>query len=129
MPKGGLDPQVAAYIIDAGLGGLLRVPDINLDHALITALVERWQPETHSFHLPHDEMTITLQDMEVIMGVSVDDLPVVGFTRMNDWGDLYAKLLGHRPPRKDVGANENTTVLCGARLRASWLKAVFVSCK
>ena len=84
MPKGGLDPRVAAYIIDAGLGGLLRVPDINLDHALITALVERWRPETHSFHLPHDEMTITLQDMEVIMGVPVDDLLMVGYTHMND---------------------------------------------
>ena len=76
-------------------------------------MVERWQPETHSFHLPHDEMTITLQDIEVIMGVPVDGLSMVGFTRINDWGDLYTKLLGHRPPRKDVGANENTTVLVG----------------
>ena len=64
----GLDPRISAYITDAGLDRLLRVPHMDLDHALITALVERWQPETHSFHLPHSEMTITLQDMEVIMG-------------------------------------------------------------
>ena len=67
MPEVGLDPRVAAYITDAGLGGLLHVPNIEIDHALITALVERWRPETHSFHLPHGEMTITLQDMEVII--------------------------------------------------------------
>ncbi|KAK9983764.1 hypothetical protein SO802_033289 [Lithocarpus litseifolius] len=62
--EAGLDPRIAAYIKDAGLDGLLRVPNIDVDHALITALVERWRPETHSFHLPHGEMTITLQDME-----------------------------------------------------------------
>ena len=47
-------------------------------------LVERWQPKMHSFHLPHGEMTIKLQDMEVIMGVPVDDLLMVGYTHMND---------------------------------------------
>ena len=84
LPEGGLDPWIAAYITDAGLDGLLRVPNIDIDHSLITALKERWHPETHSFHLSHGEMTITLQDMEVIMGVPVDGLPVVGFTRMDD---------------------------------------------
>ena len=39
--EGGLDLQIAAYITDAGLDGLLRVLDIDLDHALITTLVER----------------------------------------------------------------------------------------
>ena len=84
VPEGGWDPRVAAYIIDAGLGGLLQVPNIDLDHALIMVLVERWQPKMHSFHLPHGEMTIKLQDMEVIMGVPVDDLLMVGYTHMND---------------------------------------------
>ena len=79
-----LDPQIASYITDAGLDGLLRVPHMDLDHALITTLVERWRPETHSFHLPHGEMTITLQDMEVIIGVLVDGLLVMGYTKMTD---------------------------------------------
>ena len=59
---------------------------MDLDHALITALVERWRSEMHSFHLPHGEMTIMLQDMEVIMGVPVDGLLVVGYTYMDNWG-------------------------------------------
>ena len=79
-------------------------------------LVERWRPETHLFHLPHGEMIITLQDMEVIMGVPVDGLLVVGYTHMNDWGNLCVELLGHWSSSKDIGASENAVVLCGARL-------------
>ena len=65
--EGELDPWIATYIIDAELDGLLRVPYMDLNHALITVLVERWWPETHSFHLLYGEMTITLQDMEVYL--------------------------------------------------------------
>lgn len=69
-----LDPRIVRYIDEAGLSGLYGVPFISLDHALITALVERWRPETHTFHLPHGEMTITLQDMEGVTsrGVASD---------------------------------------------------------
>ena len=69
VPEGGLDPRIAAYIANVRLERLLQVLNINLDHALITVLVERWRPETHSFHLPHGKMTITLQRMKVIIGV------------------------------------------------------------
>ena len=79
----------------------------------------------HSFHLPHSEMTITLQDMEVIMGVPVDGLPVMGYTKMTDWSDLYYDMLGHRPPRRDVGSNKNTRVIEGPRVKAKWLKDRF----
>nr|XP_023927527.1 serine/threonine-protein phosphatase 7 long form homolog [Quercus suber] len=125
--EGGLDPRIAAHITDAGLDGLLRVPNIDIDHSLITALVERWRPETHSFHLPVGEMTITLQDIEVIMGVPVDGLPVVGYTHMDDWGDLCASMLGHRPPRglRGVTVFKNTGVMEGPRIKAKWLEDRF----
>ena len=122
----GLDPRIVAYITNAGLDELLRVPHMDLDHALITTLVERWRPETHSFHLPHGEMTITLQDMEVIMGVPVDGLLVVGCTSPTvNWRDLCGTLLGHRPPERELGSNKNTGVMEGPRVKAKWLEDRF----
>ena len=118
MLEGGLDPRIATYITDAGLDGLLWVSHMDLDHALITALVEKWQPKTHSFHLLHDEVTITLQDMEVIMGVLVDGLLVVGYTHMDNWGNLCTDLLGHRLLDREVGGNKNTAVMEGPKVKA-----------
>jgi flagellar motor switch/type III secretory pathway protein FliN len=68
-----------------------------MDWALITALVERWRQETHTFHLPHGEMTITLQDIEVILGLPVDGEVLVGSTKLN-WSELCFQLLGVSPP-------------------------------
>ena len=87
LPQGGLDPRIMQHIDAAGLTDLFKVPDMEVDHALITALVERWRLETHTFHLPHGETGITLQDMEVMLGLPVDGLPV---TRKTDyvWSEL-----------------------------------------
>ena len=70
------------YIEATDLIGLFKVPDMEVDHALITALVERWRPETHTFHLPHGEMGITLQDIEVMLGIPVDGLLVTRRTNL-----------------------------------------------
>ena len=43
------------------------------DRSLIAALVDRWRPETHTFHLPCSEMTPTLQDVAYLL-----DLPYAG---------------------------------------------------
>ena len=99
---------------------------MDLDHALITALVERWRPETHSFHLPHGAMTVTLQDMEVIMGVPVDGLPVMGYTSpRTNWRELYGDLLGHMPPDRELSGNKNTAIMEGPRVKAKWLEDRF----
>ena len=44
-----------------------------LDRSLLSVLVDRWRPETHTFHLPCGEMAPTLQDVAYLLG-----LPLVG---------------------------------------------------
>ncbi|CAN1254976.1 Protein MAIN-LIKE 2, partial [Linum perenne] len=43
---------------------------------LIIALAGRWRSDTNTFHLYHDEETITLEDMHFLTNMSVDGLLV-----------------------------------------------------
>ena len=47
------------------------------DVGLISALVERWRPETNSFHFPVGEMTITLEDVFMLLGLPVRGKPII----------------------------------------------------
>ncbi|KAF7142389.1 hypothetical protein RHSIM_Rhsim05G0159500 [Rhododendron simsii] len=62
----------------------------------MTALLEHWRPETHSFHLRRGEWTVTLQDVEVLFGLPIDGGPVIGTTN-EDWDPLCRRLLGIVP--------------------------------
>jgi len=42
---------------------LLSFIDIVINHHLTTIPVERWKSKTHTFHLPLEETTITLEDV------------------------------------------------------------------
>ncbi|KAK9989366.1 hypothetical protein SO802_029605 [Lithocarpus litseifolius] len=100
-----------------GLEGLFRALSREIDHCLISALVKRWQPETHTFHLPHGEMSITLEDVEVILGLLIDGEVLVGPTAVvdGDWRQLCVELLGFEVP-----ANDNK-ILVGQRILISRL--------
>ncbi|KAE8812338.1 hypothetical protein D1007_10695 [Hordeum vulgare] len=43
-----------------------------LNATALTALTDRWRPETHSFHLPLGEMSITLEDIAMIIGLPIE---------------------------------------------------------
>ena len=78
------DNRVTDIIKLLRLEGLFRAPSREIDHCLISALVERWRLKTHTFHLPHGEMSITLQDVEVIYGLSIEGEVLVGPTTVVD---------------------------------------------
>ena len=60
------------------LGRLPYVVHQHIDSALIAAFVERWQPDTNTFHMPWGEMTIMLHDVQRILGLTIDGaLPTV----------------------------------------------------
>ncbi|KAE8804840.1 Serine/threonine-protein phosphatase 7 [Hordeum vulgare] len=49
-----------------------------LNATALTALTDRWRPETHSFHLPLGEMTITLEDIAMITGLPIEGRALTG---------------------------------------------------
>ncbi|KAF7815931.1 serine/threonine-protein phosphatase 7 long form-like protein [Senna tora] len=89
--------ELLPYLRQAGFYGAALSGFFPADKALISALVERWRPETHTFHMPMGEVTITLQDVAVQMGLPVDGEAVVGQTNLN-CPDICERLLGCRPP-------------------------------
>lgn len=111
-------PEIAQVVRDSGLDQLVRVSYGVIDKGLIEAFVERWQPETSSFHLPIGEMTITLDDVSQLL-----HLPVRG----NFWTAPYitsesaleylVNFLGVDP--KD--AADELTVNKGPSVRLKWL--------
>ncbi|RYR12618.1 hypothetical protein Ahy_B04g070076 isoform H [Arachis hypogaea] len=69
-----LDERYVPYLQMARLYHLARLNDrwFRLDEPLVSAFVERWRPETHTFHMPFGECTITLQDVAYQLGLPVD---------------------------------------------------------
>ena len=67
----GPDTPSTIAAISAGLDHIPSTIYEYVDQQLIFAFIERWQPETNSFHLPFGEMTITLHDVYILMGLSI----------------------------------------------------------
>ena len=80
--KWNLDDQVMQAVAETGLSHLPSLMYKELDATLIAAFVERWQPDTNTFHMPFGEMTITLHDVHHILGI-----PIEGETIFRPSGD------------------------------------------
>ncbi|RYQ81061.1 hypothetical protein Ahy_Scaffold1g107074 [Arachis hypogaea] len=78
-----------------------------LDELLVSTFIERWRPETHTFHMPfgNEKYTITLQVMTYQLGLSVDEKAVSGcltdFDQLMDDGrpvwEWFQELFGELP--------------------------------
>ena len=60
--------------------------------------MDRWRPETHTFHLPCSKMTITLEHVALIFGLPLEGLPVTGILDTERWKDLVEQYYRIRPP-------------------------------
>ncbi|PHT50915.1 12-oxophytodienoate reductase-like protein [Capsicum baccatum] len=92
--------RVIEYIFRVGLWDVFRVGKIQLDHKLITAMIEQWRPETHTFHLPFGEATMTLQDIQILFGLCVEGDVVVYPDLMHcnfDWARFIQVYTGFTP--------------------------------
>ncbi|KAK5771865.1 hypothetical protein PVK06_048119 [Gossypium arboreum] len=78
-------PLIEDYLREAGFWHVAMIGrGCKLNPKLISALIERWRPETHTFHLPCGECTITLEDMHLQLGLPVDEDAVTGSVHSAD---------------------------------------------
>ncbi|XP_070014260.1 serine/threonine-protein phosphatase 7 long form homolog [Nicotiana sylvestris] len=76
MRERGFHSRVVQHQRDTGFYRIFEIGRLQLDWSSITALIERWRPETQTSHLPIGEATITLQDVQVLYGLPADGLAV-----------------------------------------------------
>ena len=94
------------------------------DTSLINALVERWRPETHTFHMPVGEMTITLQDVSCLLGLPISGIPVAGISDF-DWGAMARNCLGIHVPNEAWRIRGTQERDGGYSLKLQWLRNTF----
>ncbi|CAL4919228.1 unnamed protein product [Urochloa decumbens] len=104
---------VLALLQRSGFYHLSFLKRVQLDHALLNALVERWRRETQTFHLRFGEITVLLKDVAILTGLRVHGAPVTGLTNCN-WEQLCTQLLGQEPPQ-----------IKGGSINIAWLHDTF----
>ncbi|RYR15191.1 hypothetical protein Ahy_B04g071919 isoform A [Arachis hypogaea] len=124
-----LDERYVPYLQMTGLYHLARLNDrwFQLDEPLVSAFVERWHSETHTFHMPFGECTITLQDVAYQLGLPMDGRYVSGcltdFHVYIEGGHpawvWFQELLGVIPPPSQV---QKFAVNC------TWFQETFGEC-
>ena len=95
-----------------------------MDAPLLTTFVDCWRPETHSFHLPYGEVSITLQDVAMILGLPLEGIAVTGIIQTDGWRDMVEALIGIRPPEPPEGVKDRKT----SGVSSAWLRQNFNHC-
>jgi hypothetical protein len=105
------DERYTPYIQNLGLLLFIHMvtrSTLKMNPAAITALVDRWRPETHSFHLRTGEMTVMLEDMAMILALPIEGAPLCIDTACDDWRGKMVDLIGKCPGDTLVSDNFNT---------------------
>nr|XP_040251906.2 serine/threonine-protein phosphatase 7 long form homolog [Aegilops tauschii subsp. strangulata] len=129
------DERYTPYIKQAGL--LLWIQLVsrstpNLNAPLVSALANRWRPETHSFHLRTGEMTVTLEDVSLITGLAIDGMPLCMSTDSDGWREQMIALIGMAPTEAEADVEEGEEKKKRERKAAgaafTWIQTHFATC-
>jgi predicted secreted protein len=93
-----------------------------MNAAEITALVDRWRPETRTFHLRAGQ-TPTLHDVSMILGLPIQGEALCMNTISDRWREQVERLIGMAPPEPP---NKKDRAPAGANYK--WIKNNFGRC-
>ncbi|XP_028099019.1 protein MAIN-LIKE 1-like [Camellia sinensis] len=109
-------------IEQSGLSQLARCTYRFVNKLLISSFVERWQLETNTFHMTVGEMTLTLDDVGTILGLSIVGKSV----SVPDVTDHHGvTLLVYGLGITECAAYEDVSTTGGNLVRLEWLRSQF----
>ncbi|XP_050876542.1 protein MAIN-LIKE 2-like [Lathyrus oleraceus] len=109
---------IIPYLELVGFANVAKIASLKVNSKLIVALLKRWRPETHTFHLPTGECIITLEDVSMLLGLRINGKAVDGPTNVTN--DVYMENLGIEPTSSDNN---------GASVKIVWFEAVLTQLK
>ncbi|MBA0812832.1 hypothetical protein Gohar_026766, partial [Gossypium harknessii] len=108
-------PLIENYFREASFWHVANIGrGCNLDPKLISTFIERWRLETHTFHLPYGECTITLEDVQLQLRLPVDGSVLTKSVQSVDWRAICYDLLGTIPDN-----------IYGGWIEMGWLRDTF----
>ncbi|QHO02060.1 uncharacterized protein DS421_13g420610 [Arachis hypogaea] len=108
---------VESQLRETGFYYVSQIGVIKGQSAMINALIERWRPETHTFHFPVGECAVILEDVAVIFGLPTNGLPVTGPT-MSSFEALEAECL------HQFGIAPRKTDCRGSFIKLKWFRGL-----
>ncbi|QHN92251.1 Serine/threonine protein phosphatase 7 long form isogeny [Arachis hypogaea] len=115
VPPDRYDERVEEHLRSTGFYHVSHIGVVQCQKALVNALVERWHPKTHTFHLLVGECAVSLEDVAMIFGFPTEGLPVIGMT-LSSFEALEAECLhqfGVAPRKSDCQ---------GSGIKLTWLR-------
>ena len=115
-------PEIEGLVASSGQSPLIACSLDTGDRGLMSAFVEHWHKETSSFHLPVEEVTITLDDVTSLL-----HLPIVGAfhnfkqLHVDDAVDVLVELL----EVSTVEARAEMIQCHGSYVGLSWLRDAY----
>ncbi|XBH54124.1 hypothetical protein VPH35_076492 [Triticum aestivum] len=126
------DERYTPYVREAGLLPFIQLvrrstPPNNA--AALTALIDHWRPETHTYHLRTGEMTVTLQDIAMITGLPIDGNPLCMNTDSDGWRAQMHALISMVPPEpREPEAEDKKKERVAAGATFTWISSNFSHC-
>nr|XP_040244115.1 protein MAIN-LIKE 2-like [Aegilops tauschii subsp. strangulata] len=126
------DERYTPYVRETGLLPFIQLVSRStppLNAVAITALVDRWRPEAHSFHLRTGEMTVTLQDIAMITGLPIEGNPLCMSTNSDGWREQMHALIDMVPPEpREPEAEDKKKERVAVGAPFTWIAWNFGSC-
>ncbi|KAK5836240.1 hypothetical protein PVK06_012011 [Gossypium arboreum] len=100
-----------SYLELAGFGSATLISTFDLCYDLISALVEHWRLETHTFHLPCGECTITLEDVVLQLGLPIGGSAITGISVIVEPAALCHSLIRINATEHEVICTAQTYIM------------------